>query len=55
MLCLPAASLFLFPNGLFFIPVVILVFPGFFDLRLHFKEPGFFMAAAAEKYDFCCC
>ena len=40
--------LFLFLNGLFFSPIVIVIHPGFFDLHMHFKGPGFFMAVGTE-------
>ena len=34
---------------LFFLSIIVLIIPGFFDLPLHFKKPGFFMAADLKK------
>jgi len=41
--------LFLFLNCLFFVPILIVMFPGFFDVHVHFKEPGFFYGCGSEK------
>ena len=49
MLYLLTASVLLFPNCLFFILTVVLIFPGFFDLPVHFKGPGFFYGRGPEK------
>jgi hypothetical protein len=34
---------------LFFRSIVALIIPGFFDLPLHFKKPGFFYGHGLEK------